>query len=149
MYWFACLLSHYYHQISILSSIMWNRDMFSLYPSHYWLRKWRGRGGGVGAIQERCLFNIVAYGGQLFSFWGSGCWDVTYTNELQIQRMIFFFLILEMVTFATSPPIKCVWNNLWGVNRFMVNFNSIGKTVWMQRFMQRVNKTDWFFLPDL
>ena len=86
-------------------------------------------GGGVGAIQEGCLFNIVAYGGQLFSFWGSGCRGVTYTNELQIQRDDFFFLILEMVTFATSPPIKCVWNNLRGVNRFMVNFNSIGKTV--------------------
>ena len=45
----------------------------------------------MGAIQERCLFNIVAYGGQLFSFWGSGCWDVTYTNELQIQKDEFFF----------------------------------------------------------
>ena len=48
-------------------------------------------GGGGGAIQEWCLFNIVAYGGQLFSFWGSGCWDVTYTNELQIQKDEFFF----------------------------------------------------------
>ena len=48
-------------------------------------------GGGVGAIQEWCLFNIVAYGGQLFSFWGSGCRDVTYTNELQIQKDDFFF----------------------------------------------------------
>ena len=45
----------------------------------------------MGAIQERCLFNIVAYGGQLFSFWGSGCRGVTYTNELQIQKDDFFF----------------------------------------------------------
>ena len=44
----------------------------------------------MGAIQERYLFNIMAYGGQLF--WGSGCQGVTYTNELQIQKDDFFFL---------------------------------------------------------
>ena len=60
----------------------------------------------MGAIQERCLFNIMAYGGQLFR--GSGCQGVTYTNETQIQKDDFFFLILEMVAFATSPPIKCI-----------------------------------------
>ena len=32
----------------------------------------------------------MAYGGQLF--WGSGCWGVTYTNEIQIQKGDFFFL---------------------------------------------------------
>ena len=53
---------------------------------------------GRGAIQEQSLFNIMAYGGQLF--WGSGCQGVTYTNKIQIQKDGFFFLILEMVTFA-------------------------------------------------
>ena len=33
MYWFACLLSHYCHQILILSSIKWNRDMFFCIPA--------------------------------------------------------------------------------------------------------------------
>ena len=39
---------------------------------------------GMGAIQEHCLFNIMAYSGQLFG--GSGCQGVTYTNEIQIQK---------------------------------------------------------------
>ena len=50
----------------------------------------RGHVDNFCTIQEQCLFNIVAYGGQLFSFWGSGCRDVTYTNELQIQKDDFF-----------------------------------------------------------
>ena len=45
---------------------------------------------GRGAIQEQSLFNIMAYGGQLF--WGSGCQGVTYTNRIQIQKDVFFFL---------------------------------------------------------
>ena len=45
-------------------------------------------GGGGGAIQEGCLFNIMAHGGQLFG--GSGCWGFTYTNEIQIQKDDFF-----------------------------------------------------------
>ena len=60
----------------------------------------------MGAIQERCFFNIMAYGVQLF--WGSGCRGVTYTNEIQIQKDDFFFLILEMVTFAKPTSQMCL-----------------------------------------
>ena len=148
VYWFASLLSHYYHQISILSSIMWNRDMFSLYPSYYWLRKWRGR-GGWGLFKSGACLILWHMVDNFFHFGDQAAGMLHIQMNYKYKRMIFFFLILEMVTFATSSPIKCVWNNPRGVNRFMINFNSIGKTVWMQRFMQRINKTDWFFLPDL
>ena len=33
--------------------------------------------------------------------------------KYKYKRVIFFFLILEMVTFATSPPIKCILADLW------------------------------------
>ena len=55
----------------------------------YFLRNYHSK-GPYCSIQEQCLFNIMAYGGQLF--WGSGCWGVTYTNEIQIQKGDFFFL---------------------------------------------------------
>ena len=42
----------------------------------------------MGAIQQWCLFVILAYGEQLFE--GSGRQGVTYTNELQIQKDDFF-----------------------------------------------------------
>ena len=58
------------------------------------------------AIQEGCLFNIMAHGGQLF--WGSRCRGFTYTNEIQIQKDDFFFLILEMVTFAKPTNQMCL-----------------------------------------
>ena len=43
----------------------------------------------MGAIQEQCLFNIVAYGGQLFSFWGSAGMLHIQMNY-KYKRMIFF-----------------------------------------------------------
>ena len=58
------------------------------------------------AIQEGCLFNIMAHGGQLFR--GSRCRGFTYTNEIQIQKDDFFFLILEMVTFAKPTNQMCL-----------------------------------------
>ena len=79
---------------------MWNRDNFVFLLSQLLLiKKVKVGEGGVG-----CLFNIMAYGGQLF--WGSVCRCVTYTNE--IQKDYFFFLILEMVTFAKPTNQMCL-----------------------------------------
>ena len=120
---------------------MWNRDMFSLYPSYYWLRKWRG----WGLFKSSACLILWPMVDNFFHFRDQAAGMLHIQMNYKYKRMIFFFLILEIVTFATSPPIKCVWNNPRGVNRFVVNFNiSIGKTVWMQRFMQRIN--NWLVL---
>ena len=68
-----------------------------------------GGGRGDGAIQEQCLFNIMTYGGQLF--WGSDCWRVTYTNEIQIQKDDFFFLKNHLSNVFEITPVGLV--DLW------------------------------------
>ena len=83
----------------------------------------------MGAIQERCFLILWHKVDNFFHFGDQAAGMLHIQMNYKYKRMIFFFLILEMVTFATSPPIKCAWNNPRGVNRFMVNFNSIGKTV--------------------
>ena len=67
-----------------------------------------GGGGGRGGVLFKsgaCLILWPMVG----NFFGDQAARVLHKQmKYKYKRMIFFFLILEMVTFATSPPIKCI-----------------------------------------
>ena len=71
----------------------WFACLFSHYYHH--------RRGCLWCIQDKRLFDIMAH--EVGTFSG----EVAEVLQIQMEKMFFFFLILEMVTILQSPPIEC------------------------------------------
>ena len=77
--------------------------------------------GGGGLFKRGACLILWPMVGNFFGDHAAGVLHIQ--MKYKYKKMIFFFLILEMVTFA-KLPIKCVWNNPWGVNRLLITFNA-------------------------